>query len=174
MMDIPLRLLTWAVHLTVFGLLAMAVVTVLREDQVGIAAGGVLLGALYAAGPSVEGRPVAGPVWLGALTALWLVLAVASAPFVWPAFPLLYTYVRVLPLWLAMFGVGAVTSAAILAAAWHAGEPAVPLVVGPALAAVVVTLLALACRSMREHADRPVPEHPGRTAQERPAPPVTP
>ncbi|MGW2145238.1 hypothetical protein ACWCOT_13095 [Nonomuraea bangladeshensis] len=166
MMDIPLRLLAWAMHLTVFGLLAMAVVTVLREDQVGIAAGGVLLGALYAAGPSAEGRPVAGPVWLGAVTALWLALAVVSAPFVWPAFPLLHAFVRVLPLWLAMFGVGAVTSAAILAAVWHAGELMVPLVVGPALAAVVVTLLALACRSMREHAGGPV--------QERPAPPVTP
>ncbi|QYC38263.1 hypothetical protein Nocox_03165 [Nonomuraea coxensis DSM 45129] len=173
-MDIPLRLLAWAVHLTLFGLLAMAVVTVLREDQVGVAAGGVLLGALYAAGPSMEGRPVAGPVWLGAVTALWLVLAVASAPFVWPAFPLLYSYVRVLPLWLAMFGVGAVTSVAILAAAWHAGEPAVPLVVGPALAAAVVTLLALACRSMREQAGPTARDLAGLAARERPAPPVTP
>ncbi|MEW9554020.1 hypothetical protein [Nonomuraea sp. NPDC050783] len=154
MMDIPLRLLGWAVHLAAFGLLAIAVVAVLREDQVAVAAAGVLLGAGYAAGPSAEGRPVAGRVWLGALTALWLALAVASGAFVWPVFPLLFAYPRVLPLWQAMFGVGVVTPVATLVAVWHAGEVTMPLVAGPGMAAAVVTLLALACRALREEAVR--------------------
>ncbi|MCK2214877.1 hypothetical protein MF672_013910 [Actinomadura sp. ATCC 31491] len=171
MMDIPLRLLGWAVHLTAFGLLAIAVVTVLHEDQVGVAAAGVLLGIVYAAGPSVEDRPVAGQVWLAAVTALWLALAVAAAPFVWPVFPLLFAYVRMLPLWLAMFGVGTVTAVAVLAAAWHAGELTMPLVAGPGLAAAVVTLLALACQAMRAEAARALGEQAGRLLDEQAARP---
>lgn len=53
-----------------------------------------------------------------------------------------------------MFGVGALTSAAVLAAAWHAGGLTVPLVLGPGVAAMVVTLLALACRALGAAAGR--------------------
>ncbi|TMR93086.1 hypothetical protein [Nonomuraea basaltis] len=155
MMDIPLRLLRLAVHVTACGLLAIAVVTVLREGQAAEAVGGVLLGLVYAAGPAVEGRPVPGRVWLALVTAGWLVLAVASPPFVWLAFPLLFAYLHALPLWGAMFGVGVLTSVAVMAAAWHAGGLTVPLVLGPGVAAVVVTLLALACRTLRAEAERP-------------------
>ncbi|MEV1003264.1 hypothetical protein [Nonomuraea sp. NPDC050202] len=154
MTDLPLRLLRWAVHVTACGLLAIAVVGVLREDRPGPAAGGALLGLLYAAGPAVQGRAVAGRVWLGLVTGGWAVLAVAAPPFVWVAFPLLFAYLHVLPLWGAMFGVTVLTSAAIVAAAWHAGELTTPLLVGPGVAAVMVTLLALACRALGAQVDR--------------------
>ncbi|MFC4118339.1 hypothetical protein [Nonomuraea zeae] len=149
MMNIPLRLLRWAVHVTAGGLLVIAVLTALRDGNTMQAAGGALLGLLYAAGAPI-GRwwPQARPVWLGLVTAGWAVLAVGAAPFVWLAFPLLFAYLDVLPLWGAMFGVGALTSAAILVAAWHAGELTLPLVVGPGVGAVVVTLLALACKAL--------------------------
>ncbi|TMR11852.1 hypothetical protein ETD86_34450 [Nonomuraea turkmeniaca] len=146
MMDIPLRLLRWTVHATALGLLVLAV---LREERATVAVGGVLLGLLYAAGFAIEGKRV----WLGLVTAGWVVLAVAAPPFVWLAFPLLFSYLHALPLWAAMFGVGALTSAAVLVAAWHAGELTMPLVLGPGVAAVVVTLLAMACRALQ--AERP-------------------
>ncbi|MGW4798215.1 hypothetical protein ACWEPC_37935 [Nonomuraea sp. NPDC004297] len=154
MIDVPLRLLRWAVHATACGLLAIAVLGVLREGRVAPAVGGVLFGLLYAAGPPILGRPVAGRVWLGLVTSGWAVLAVVSPPFVWVAFPLLFAYLEVLPLWGATFGVTVLTSAAILTAAWHAGELTMPLLVGPGVAAVVVTLLALACQALRAEAER--------------------
>jgi hypothetical protein len=154
MMDVPFLLLRWAMHVTACLLLAFAVVTVLREGLVREAVGGVALALVYTAGPAVESRPVAGPVWLGVVTAGWVVLAVAAAPFVWVAFPLLYSYLHVLVLWGAMFGVGVLTSVAILAAAWHAGELTAPLVLGPVVAAAAVTLLALACRALDAEAER--------------------
>lgn len=149
MMDIPLRLLRWAVHVTAFGVLTIAVVTALREDRVAEAAGGLLLALLYAAGPAIEPRPLPARVWLGLVTAGWLTLAVTAPPFVWLAFPLLFAYLHVLPLWGAMFGVSALTSTAIIAGAWHAGGLTLPLLLGPGLAAVVTTLLALACKALR-------------------------
>ncbi|TDD52372.1 hypothetical protein E1286_09215 [Nonomuraea terrae] len=149
MMDIPLRLVRWAVHVTACGLLLFAVVSVLREGRAAEALGGVLLGLLYAAGPAVEGRPPLARVWLGLVTAGWLVLAAAAPPFVWVVFPLLFAYPHVLPLWAAMFGVTVLTSATIAASAWHAGGLSLPVLLGPGGAAVVVTLLALACRALR-------------------------
>ncbi|MFG1976770.1 hypothetical protein ACGFJC_46200 [Nonomuraea fuscirosea] len=160
MMDVPLRLLRWAVHVTACGLLAMAVITMLREDRAEVAAGGALLALVYAAARAFRrgadtGQVRLAHVWLGLVTAGWAVLAVAAAPFVWLAFPLLFAYLRVLPLWAAMFGVTVLTSSAILAAAWHAGELTVPLLVGPGVAALVVTLLALACEAMSTPPERP-------------------
>ncbi|NJP91866.1 hypothetical protein HCN51_20785 [Nonomuraea sp. FMUSA5-5] len=149
MTDFPLRLLRSSVHVTAAGLLLIAVLGALREDRGWPAAGGVLLGLLYAAGPALQGRAVAGQVWLGLVTGWWAVLAVAAPPFVWVAFPLLFAYLHVLPLWGAMFGVAVLTSAAIVTAAWHAGELTTALLVGPGVAAVAVTLLALACKALR-------------------------
>ncbi|MFI9840568.1 hypothetical protein ACIHFD_26280 [Nonomuraea sp. NPDC051941] len=156
MMDIPSRLLRWAVHATACGLLVPAVVGSLREDQVAVAVGGLVLGFAYAAGPLVSGGLRV--VWLGLVTAGWVVLAVAAPPFVWLAFPLLFAYLDVLPLWGAMFGVAVLTSAAILAAVWHAGELTLPLVLGPGIGAAVVTLLALACKALRHEVERPEQE----------------
>ncbi|MFI7135653.1 hypothetical protein ACIBQ1_59095 [Nonomuraea sp. NPDC050153] len=153
MMDIPSRLLRWAVHVTACGLLVLAVVSSLREGQMAVAAGGLLLGLAHAAGLVVSGGRRG--VWLGVVTAGWVVLAVAAPPYVWLAFPLLFAYLDVLPLWGAMFGVTVLTSAAILAAAWHAGELTLPLVVGPGIGAAVVTLLALAGKALRREVERP-------------------
>ncbi|SEH00512.1 hypothetical protein SAMN05444920_116248 [Nonomuraea solani] len=153
MMDIPLRLLRLAVHVTACVVLLIAVITALRADRVPEAAGGLLLILLYTAGPAVEHRPLHVRVWLGLVTAGWVVLAMTAPAFVWLAFPLLFAYLHALPLWGAMFGVAVLTSAAIFAAAWHAGELTVPLLVGPGLAAAVMTLLALACKELRAATD---------------------
>ncbi|MET7338719.1 hypothetical protein [Nonomuraea sp. NPDC005650] len=134
-------------------LLVLAVVTSLREGQAAVAAGGLLLGLAHAAGLVVSGGRRG--VWLGVVTAGWVVLAVAAPPYVWLAFPLLFAYLDVLPLWGAMFGVTVLTSAAILAAAWHAGELTLPLVVGPGIGAAVVTLLALAGKALSREVERP-------------------
>ncbi|NBF00162.1 hypothetical protein FE391_42930 [Nonomuraea sp. KC401] len=154
MPNLPLRLLQWATHVTACGLLLMAVVTVLRDGLVAVAAAGVLLGLVYAAGPVLERRPIPALVWLGLVTGGWAALAVAAPPFVWPVFGLLFAYLRMLPLWAAMFGMTVLTSAAIAAAVWHAGELTVPLVLGPAIAAVLVTLLGLACEALHAEAAR--------------------
>lgn len=152
-----LRLLRWAVHGTFWALLLIALVAVMREERVPEGVGGVLLGALYAVGQALEGDPphfggparlVLGRVWLGLVTACWTALAVAAPEFVWPAFPLLFAYLRLLPLWGAMFGVTVLTSAAIIAAGWHAGEVSAPLVVGLGAGAAVMTLLALAYEAL--------------------------
>ncbi len=163
-MDIPLRLLRWTMHATACGLLLIAVAAMLHEGRAAEAAGGVLLGLLYAAGPVVESRPVTARVWLASVTAGWVVLAAVAPPFVWLAFPLLFAYLRVLPLWAAMFGVGMLTPVAIGVAAWHAGGLTAPLVLGPGVAAVLVTLLALACRALC--AERGSAGGPGRAGGE--------
>ncbi|TDD11080.1 hypothetical protein E1292_06880 [Nonomuraea deserti] len=154
MSNLPLRLLQWATHVTACGLLLIAVVTVLRDGLVAVAAGGVLLGLVYSTGPVIERRPIPALAWLGLVTGGWAALAVAAPPFVWPVFGLLFAYLRMLPLWAAMFGVTVLTSAAVAAAAWHAGELTVPLALGPVIAAVLVTLLGLACEALHAEAAR--------------------
>jgi hypothetical protein len=160
-MDFPLssalRLLRWAVHGTFWALLAIALLAVLREERTAEVAGGVLLGVGYAVGQAFEGDPPhfeglgrLAHVWLGVVTAGWAVLAVAAPAFVWPAFPLLFAYLRLLPLWGAMFGVTVLTSAAVVAAGWHAGGVSVALLVGAGAGAAVVTVLALAYRALAE------------------------
>ncbi|MET8864335.1 hypothetical protein ABZW11_15455 [Nonomuraea sp. NPDC004580] len=151
-MNVPYRLLAWAVHATGLGVLTVAVVTTWQQDRLAVASGGVVLGLLYAAAPATPGPARA--VWLGLVSAGWAVLAVAAPPFVWLAFPLLFAYLHVLPLWAAMFGVSVLTSSAIIAAAWHAGELTLPLLVGPGVAAALVTLLALACKALRAELGR--------------------
>ncbi|GGT39678.1 hypothetical protein ACFFV7_40175 [Nonomuraea spiralis] len=169
MMDFPwlspvLRLLRWAVHGTFWALLVIALASVLDEGRSVEVAGGVLLGVLYGVGQVLQGDPphLAGPgraalgrVWLGLVTACWAVLAVAAAPFVWAAFPLLFAYLRLLPVWAGTFGVTLLTSAAIVAAGWHAGELSAALVLGPLAGAVVVSSLALAYETLCAEWARP-------------------
>jgi hypothetical protein len=163
-MDFPLssalRLLRWAVHGTFWALLAIALLAAWRDELWAEFAGGVLLGAIYGVGQALEAdHPheglVLGRVWLGLATACWIPVAVAAPQFVWPAFPLIFAYLRLLPLWLAMFGVTVLTSAAILAAVWHAGGVSLALVLGPGAGAAVVTSLALAYNALRALTPRP-------------------
>ncbi|MFI6180776.1 hypothetical protein ACIA8R_34965 [Nonomuraea sp. NPDC051191] len=157
-------MLRWSVHGTFWALLATALTDVLGEGRSAEAAGGVLLGVLYGVGQLLEGapphfagaaRPVLGRVWLGLVTACWAVLAVAAVPFVWTAFPLVFAYLRLLPLWAGTFGVTVLTSAAIMAAEWHAAELSAALVVGPAAGTAMVTLLALAYQALSAESIRP-------------------
>ncbi|MFI9594420.1 hypothetical protein [Nonomuraea sp. NPDC052265] len=157
-------MLRWSVHGTFWALLAIALADALGEGRSAEVAGGALLGVLYGLGQVLEGapthfagpaRPLLGRVWLGLVTGCWAVLAVAAAPFVWAAFPLVFAYLRLLPLWAATFGVTVLTSAAIMAAGWHAGELSAALVVGPAAGTAMVTLLALAYRELCAEGARP-------------------
>lgn len=161
MMDFPfppaLRLLRWAIHGTFAVLLAIAVASVAREGQAPPAAGGVLLGALYAAGLVVEGRLphfggrthlLLGRLWLVVVTLGWAALALAAPQFVWLAFPLFFAYLHLLPVPVALPGVVLLTAAAIAAAGWHAGGVTPAQIVGPTIGAAVATLLALVYKAL--------------------------
>ncbi|SDI56757.1 hypothetical protein [Nonomuraea jiangxiensis] len=169
MSDIPLRLLRWVVHVTTCLLLVIAVVAVLGEGRVAEALCGLVLGLAYAVGPALK-QPWLRGAWLVLVTDGWMALASVAPPFVWLALPLLFVYLDLMPVWLAMFGVTVLTLAATLMAVWHAGEVSMPLLVGPSAAAAATTLLVLACKSLRttgkagERAGHPADERAGRVA----------
>ncbi|WP_327086820.1 sensor histidine kinase [Nonomuraea sp. NBC_01738] len=161
MMDFPfppaLRLLRWAIHGTFAVLLVIAVAGVARRGDATLAAGGALLGVLYAAGLFVEGRLphfggrthlVLGRVWLLAVTLCWAALALRAPEFVWLAFPLFFAYLHLLPVPVAVPGVVVLTAAAIAASSWHAGGLTPAQVIGPTVGAVVATLLALVYKAL--------------------------
>jgi hypothetical protein len=108
----------------------LLVIAVLCDGRPGVAAGGALLGALYAAGPRT-------PSWLWLVTAGWAGLAVASAEFGWLVFPLFFVYLYVLPLWAAGFGMVVLAAASVVVAGWHAGGLSLPLILAPILAVAV-------------------------------------
>ncbi|SEL72490.1 sensor histidine kinase [Nonomuraea pusilla] len=161
MMDFPfppaLRLLRWAIHGTFAVLLAVALAGALREGLAAAAAGGALLGALYGLGLFVEARLpdfgghvhlLLGRVWLAAVTAGWMGLAATSPRFVWLAFPLFFACLHLLPLRAALPAVAALTAAAVAADGWHAGGLSASQVIGPAIGAVVATLMALVYKAL--------------------------
>lgn len=151
-----MRLLAWAMHGTFLVLLAIALARSLRDGPV--LAGGLLLGALYAAGV-VQGtrhRPRLGPAraWLAVLTAGWAALALASPAYVWLAFPLFFLYVHLLRLAWALPGVVLLTAAAIGAVAWHGGGVTLAEVLGPSVGAAVATLMALAYQALYRESEQ--------------------
>ncbi|GAA1816735.1 sensor histidine kinase [Actinomadura chokoriensis] len=152
-----MRLLAWAMHGTFLVLLAIALARSLRDGPV--LAGGLLLGALYAAGVvhGTRHRPRPGPAraWLALLTAGWAALALASPAYVWLAFPLFFLYVHLLRLAWALPGVVLLTAAAIGAVAWHGDGITLAEVLGPSVGAAVATLMALAYQALyRESEER--------------------
>ncbi|NEA24894.1 sensor histidine kinase [Actinomadura bangladeshensis] len=151
-----MRLLAWAMHGTFLVLLAIALARSLRDGPV--LAGGLLLGALYAAGV-VQGtrhRPRLGPAraWLAVLTAGWAALALASPAYVWLAFPLFFLYVHLLRLAWALPGVVLLTAAAIGAVAWHGDGVTLAEVLGPSVGAAVATLMALAYQALYRESEQ--------------------
>lgn len=161
MTDFPfppaLRLLRWAIHGTFAILLVIAVAGAARQGQPLPAAGGALLGVLYAAGTVIEerlphfGGPThlrLGRIWLVAITLGWAALALASPRFVWLAFPLFFAYLHLLPLGVALPGVATLTVAAILATSWHEGVLTAAQIIGPTIGAAVATLMAMVYKAL--------------------------
>ncbi|MET8000969.1 hypothetical protein [Nonomuraea glycinis] len=139
-----LRLLWWAVHGGSGALLLVAVIGAARDGRAAVAVTGLLLGALYAAGPAFTGRlrgRARERAWLVVVTLLWTVLSALSPLFTWLAFPILLAALYVLPLWAAMFGVAVLTCMSAAAASWHAGGVSAALVAGPAAQAVAATVM---------------------------------
>ncbi|WP_174550743.1 sensor histidine kinase [Microtetraspora malaysiensis] len=164
MMDFPfppaLRLLRWAIHGTFAVLLVLAVV---QESRTVVAAGGVLLGLFYGAALIVESRLpdfggrlhlLLGRIWLLLVTLAWAALALASPGFVWLAFPLFFAYLHLLRLPAAVPGVVVLTAAAVAASSWHAGGLTPPQVIGPAIGAVVATLMALVYKALYHESEQ--------------------
>ncbi|MGW0485480.1 hypothetical protein [Nonomuraea sp. NPDC003214] len=152
------RLLWWAVH----GASAVLLLAAVGGDgRPVVAVAGVLLAALYAAGPVFgSGLSRTGErVWLVTLTCAWAGLATLSAPFAWLVFPLFFAFLYVLPLWAATFAVTVLACAAGAAASWHAGGVSAPLLAGPAAGAVLATLMwagpVTGSRSRSRARDRP-------------------
>lgn len=139
-----LRLLWWAVHSGSGVLLLAAVLGAARDGHAAVAVTGLLLGALYAAGPVftgwVNGRAPE-RTWLVVVTLVWTVLSALSPLFAWLAFPILLAALYVLPLWAAMFGVAVLTCVSAAAASRHAGGVSAALVAGAAAQAVVATAM---------------------------------
>lgn len=158
------RWLWRAVHGLSATLLAHALIAAVEAGREGVAVGGVLLGALYVAGPmgrSEAGGPAFERVWLVVVTLGWVVLAALCPQFVWLAFPLFFAFLHVLPLWAAMFGVAVLACVAVVAGGLHAGELSAPLVVGPAAGAVAAALMSAepvtGSRSRKRASARPAP-----------------
>ncbi|WP_336208600.1 hypothetical protein [Nonomuraea sp. LPB2021202275-12-8] len=139
-----LLLLWWAVHGVSGSLLLVAVIAAARDGRPAVAVAGLLVGALYAAGPGLtdllRGR-ARERLWLVTVTLTWMVLAALSPGFAWLAFPLFFALLYVLPLWAAMFGVTVLTCASVAAASWHAGGVSAPLVLGPTAGAVTAAVM---------------------------------
>jgi signal transduction histidine kinase len=167
MMNLPfppaLRLLRWAIHGTFAVLLVIAVAGSVRDDHVAVTVGGLLLGALYAAGVAVEDRLphfggrthlILGRVWLVAVTLGWAVLAMNGPQFVWLAFPLFFAHLHLLPLVVALPGVVALTLAAVAAAGWHARSLSTPQLIGPIIGAAVATLMALVYKALYSESEQ--------------------
>ncbi|MBB6349122.1 sensor histidine kinase [Nonomuraea muscovyensis] len=165
MMNYPfppaLLLLRWAIHGTFAILLVIAVAGVVRQEHVGLALGGLLLGVLYAAGILIEGwltrlRPAhlwPARLWLLAITLGWAALALSGPQFVWLAFPLFFACLHLLPLAIALPGVAVLTVAAIAAAGWHAGGISAAQIIGPTIGAAVATLMALVYKALHAESE---------------------
>ncbi|MDF2706871.1 MAG: two-component sensor histidine kinase [Nonomuraea muscovyensis] len=133
-----------------FGLsLVFAAAGVAGEGDMAAGLGGLLLGVLYAAavvpftGDPGSGRY--GPAWMGLalVTLAWGVLAMAAAWYVLPAVPLVFAWMRLVPLWAATFGVTVLGCASVVSVARQVGGVSAPTVLGPLAVAAVAALAAL-------------------------------
>ncbi|MET9064069.1 sensor histidine kinase [Streptosporangium sandarakinum] len=158
-----LRLLRWTVHGTFAALLAVALVGLLRHGHGPLAAAGVPLGALYAAGIVIEGRLprfggrahlLLGRIWLVAITLGWAGLALAAPQYVWLAFPLFFAYLHLLPPPVALPGVAVLTAAAVATTGWHTGGLTGAQVIGPVVGAVVATLMGLVYKALHAESEQ--------------------
>jgi signal transduction histidine kinase len=126
----------------------------------------LLLAAVYLAGTVLEKRQAAHHArfdprpysgwWLAGVSLLWLLLIVASADFVWLAFPLFFLQLHVLRRRLALPAI-ALSTIVVIAALWfHNGGAAppggaalqLPMVLGPVFGAAFAVVTGLAYRAL--------------------------
>lgn len=165
-----LRVLRVTLHVGFAALLGVAVVRLLSTGHVGVlgyawTAAAFVLAGVYLTGTLLEKRYAAnrtgldprryGVLWLGIVTALWLVLLAGSAEFSWLAFPLFFLHLHLLPRRVALLTIALMTAAAI-AAQWAASglptpQPAV--VIGPLLGAGFAVVTGLAYSALYREAE---------------------
>ncbi|MFE3113224.1 sensor histidine kinase [Kitasatospora indigofera] len=147
-------------HLLVAGLLALAVArsTVHSSRPAAVTAAALTTGAVYAAGPllgAVRRSRAGSALWLGALTAAWLVLLALTQDGVWLAFPLFFLQLHLLGRRSGLAAVALTTAAAVLGFAWHQHRFDPAAVIGPTLGAAVAIATVLGYQALyRESEER--------------------
>ena len=128
----------------------------------------VLLALTYVLGTTVESRVARGranpgrlrwtPVWLAAVTLLWICLALLSRDFAWVVFPLFFLYPVLLPPGIALTSIAGLTGVVVLSQLLHvpAGSFTAPMAVGPSLGAVVALLVSYGYRALYRDSQRHV------------------
>lgn len=159
-----LRVLRVSLHVGFAVLLLVAVIRLLAGGVTGpdwiTLPLALLLAAVYLAGTVLEKRHAAHHArfdprpysgwWLAAVCLLWLLLVVASADFVWLAFPLFFLQLHVLRRRLALPAI-ALSTLVVIAALWfHNGGGALqlPMVLGPLFGAAFAVVTGLAYRAL--------------------------
>ncbi|MFF8289980.1 sensor histidine kinase [Streptomyces sp. NPDC016309] len=149
-----LRVLRVCLHLLVAGLLVLAA---LRSPSPAAVAAAVATGGVYAAGSAlraVRESRTAAAVWLGALSASWLVLLALTPDGLWLAFPLYFLLLHLLPARWALPAVAATAAAAIMSYVRH-GAPLNPgAVIGPLLGAAVAVATVLGYQALYRESER--------------------
>ncbi|MGI5479920.1 sensor histidine kinase [Streptomyces lavendofoliae] len=149
-----LRVLRVCPHLLVAALLAPAA---LRAASPAAVAAAAATGAVYAVGSALrtvrESRRAAA-LWLGALTASWLVLLGVTPDGLWLAFPLYFLHLHLLPVRWSLPAVAATAGAAILSYVRH-GAPLSPgAFIGPLLGAAVAVATVLGYQALYRESER--------------------
>lgn len=145
-----MRILRWGLH----GLFAvLLLIAVVNAGSLALAAGGLGLGTVYAAG-LLAVRRSASLAWLGAVTAGWLALCLFSTVFVWLAFPLFFLCLHLLPIRLAVPAVTVLTATVAVTLAVHQGSFQPGQLVGPAMGALVATLTAVGYQALYRESER--------------------
>ncbi len=117
----------------------------------------VVIGALYAGGaarPAVREQPRAAVLWLGVLTATWLVLVALTPDGVWLAFPLFFLQMHLLAVRPGLLAVALTTAAAVGGYAWHRGALAPAAAIGPVIGAAVAVAVVLGYQALARESEQ--------------------
>ncbi|GAA2772135.1 sensor histidine kinase [Streptomyces showdoensis] len=149
-----LRALRLCVHLLMAGLLALAALR--AESAAGVAAA-VLTAAVYAAGsllPSVRDSQRGAAIWLGALSAAWLLLLWTTPDGLWVAFPLYFLQLHLLPVRWSLPAVALTAGAAILSYVRHGAQLNPGVFIGPLLGGAVAVATVLGYQALYRESER--------------------
>ncbi|MCB5292958.1 sensor histidine kinase [Arthrobacter sp. SO3] len=165
-----LRVLRVTLHVGFAALLGVAVLRMAVSGGEGpfryvLTGTAFVLAGVYLTGTILEKRIAAGGtgfdprrygvLWLGIITALWVVLLAGSADFAWLAFPLFFLHLHLLPRRTALLTIALMT-AAVVAAQWAASGLPVPpaaVVLGPAFGAGFAVVTGLAYQALYREAE---------------------
>lgn len=147
-------MLTWCLHLLLIALLVLAAARSTAGAVVAVAA---VCGVVYAAGPLLphvrtSRRVAAG--WLGAVSAVWLVLVVLTADGVWVAFPLYFLQLHLLPRRVGLVAVTATALAAVIGFAVHQGAFSLVAAIGPVIGAAVAVAVVWGYQALYRESER--------------------